>query len=210
MLNENGFSLKINCPTRVTTKSATCIDHIATNIQTEAQGVVVTDISDHMPVFTAVKTSKTGIEDDLTNRQKKLNEQQIGEVKEQLSNVDWSIINRLHLDDAYGLLVGKVKETIKEVKDAKPKNKKNTNFRKPWITKGLQNAIKKRELLYKNFIQKRTEKTEKRYKNYRNHLDKIIKNVKKDYYHEELIKAGNNSKRIWSILNKAINKKTAA
>jgi len=123
-LNENGFSLKIKCPTRVTTKSATCIDHIATNIQTEAHGVVVTDISDHMPVFTALRTSKTGFVEDVTTKQRKLNDQQISKVKEQLSAVDWSIINRFNLDDAYGLLVSKIKDAIKGVKDARPNNKK--------------------------------------------------------------------------------------
>ena len=62
-MQENGFCLKIRCPIRITTKTATCIDHIATNQETECDGAIVVDISDHLPVLSILKGRKlnTGI-----------------------------------------------------------------------------------------------------------------------------------------------------
>ena len=51
----NGFFPLINWPTRITTSSATIIDSIFTNSLFHAgascQGILVTDISDHLPIF---------------------------------------------------------------------------------------------------------------------------------------------------------------
>jgi endonuclease/exonuclease/phosphatase family metal-dependent hydrolase len=61
---ENIFSLGhiplITKPTRVTTHSATLIDHIYTSKLQEKtkSGIVVTDISDHFGIFTVILSSK--------------------------------------------------------------------------------------------------------------------------------------------------------
>ena len=44
---------------------------------------------------------------------------------------------------------------------------------KPWITKGLQNACKKKNLLYREFLKQRTVNAERKYKIYKNKLTKI-------------------------------------
>ena len=51
----NGFIPLINRPTRVTSQSATIIDHLYTNNLNVSnamfQGILVTDITDHYPIF---------------------------------------------------------------------------------------------------------------------------------------------------------------
>ena len=54
-----GFSPTINKPTRVTSSSASLIDNIITNVSNidskvhiEVSGILVTDVSDHFPIFT--------------------------------------------------------------------------------------------------------------------------------------------------------------
>lgn len=51
-----------------------------------------------------------------------------------------------------------------------------------WITKGLQNARKKKNTLYRKFVRVKKIEAEIRYKNYKNKLSSIIRTNKKDYY----------------------------
>ena len=55
MMSSNGFLPLITRPSRVTATSATLIDNIFTNnigdINNSVQGLFITDISDHFPVF---------------------------------------------------------------------------------------------------------------------------------------------------------------
>lgn len=53
---------------------------------------------------------------------------------------------------------------------------------KPWISKGIINACKKKNLLYKEFLKKRTIEAEQKYKLYKNKLTQIIRCSKVDYY----------------------------
>ena len=52
----------------------------------------------------------------------------------------------------------------------------------PWITKGLQNACKKKNTLYRERMRQRTKDEENRYKKYKNKLTNIIRIARKEYY----------------------------
>lgn len=54
---------------------------------------------------------------------------------------------------------------------------------KPWITKGLENACKKKNLSYKQFLKVRTKAAGKKYRKYMNKLVSVLKNSKKKYFH---------------------------
>ena len=55
IMYSNGFIPLINRPTRVTSETGTIIDHIYSNdlnvTRTTVQGILVTDITDHYPIF---------------------------------------------------------------------------------------------------------------------------------------------------------------
>ena len=88
-------------------------------------------------------------------------------------------------------------------KSQSPQKHKNE---KPWITKGLENACKKKNTLYKLFIKHRTEEAEKRYKLYKNKLVNIIRANKKDYYQKQLEQHKGNIQATWKTLNSIIKK----
>ena len=48
-----------------------------------------------------------------------------------------------------------------------------------WITKGLQNACKKKNTLYREFIKRRKREAEDKYKKYKNKLTNIMRTCKK-------------------------------
>ena len=74
----------------------------------------------------------------------------------------------------------------------------------PWITKGLQNACKKKNTLYKEFIKLRTKDAENKYKKYKNKLTNIMRISKKEYYRKLIDNNKNNIKGLWNILNNVI------
>ena len=50
---------------------------------------------------------------------------------------------------------------------------------KPWFTKGLKNAFKKKNLLYKKFLQDRSDSNLHKYKRYKNKLTSILRTAEK-------------------------------
>ena len=82
----------------------------------------------------------------------------------------------------------------------------NGNKIKPWFTTGLRNACKKKNNLYRKFLQCRTKSAEERYKVYKNKLTTILRNSEKIYYSTLLDKEKNNIKGTWKILNTIIRK----
>ena len=78
---------------------------------------------------------------------------------------------------------------------------------KPWMTTGLKNACKKKNLLYKQFLKNRTIERETKYKKYKNKLTAILRYSAKQHYSNILELNKMNMKETWKILNTVINKK---
>lgn len=106
-------------------------------------------------------------------------------------------------DSAYEIFL----ETFKTLYDKHcPIKEYNRNFKYtncPWITKGLQNACKKKNTLHRDFIRQRTKEAENKYKKYKNKLTHIIRKSKKEYF-GKILEDNKNNKGIWNILNSII------
>lgn len=76
---------------------------------------------------------------------------------------------------------------------------------KPWISKTLQNAIKKKNTLYREFLRSRTEKAERRYKLHKNKLTKIMR-ISKENYYSKLVEESRNIRETWKLINSLIRK----
>ena len=77
---------------------------------------------------------------------------------------------------------------------------------KPWITRGIVTACKKKNVLYRKFLKLRTMEAENKYKVYKNKLTSIMRQSKKEYYHKLLEQNKNNTQGIWKVLNNIIKK----
>ena len=75
---------------------------------------------------------------------------------------------------------------------------------KPWVTRGLQNACKKKNNLYKQFLKLRTKEAECRYKNIKNKLTYIFGFSEKVYYNKLLKKEKNYIKETWTVFNECV------
>ena len=75
-----------------------------------------------------------------------------------------------------------------------------SNATKPWFTLGLRNACKKKNMLYRRFLQNRRI-NETKYKVYKNKLTTILRLAEKEYYDKLLEKNKCNVKLMWHTLN---------
>lgn len=84
----------ITKPTRITSVSATLIDNIFTNSHTEqTSGIILTDISDHLPIFIATNLSTYRNTDNGINTEvREINDINIQVFKSRLSCVNWDIV----------------------------------------------------------------------------------------------------------------------
>ena len=76
-----------------------------------------------------------------------------------------------------------------------------------WIFTGLKKSSKRKETLYKKFLQNPTQQNEQDYKRYRNKLNHLIRIAKKSYYSERFSQARNNTKSTWNTINYLLGRK---
>ena len=202
----------ITQPSRITHHSATIIDNIFTNNLEDniLSGLLINDISDHLPVFVIYNCDYSLKKDENIITYKRLRtEEALDALNNELLAQDWNnVYDTDNVNAAYDnflntfLLLYERNCPLQKCR----KDPKRTD--KPWITKGLSNACKKKNTLYRDFIKYRTKEKETKYKRYKNKLIDIIRNCKKEYYNKLLDMNKNNVKGTWKILNKIIKNNT--
>lgn len=206
MFSMNMYPL-ITKPTRITAHSATLIDNIFTNIIDESiiSGLLFNDISDHLPVFMVHEANNLKNKNRNSFTYKRvITEQSKLAFKNDLAAQTWeNVIIEQDVNRAYNSFV----ETFIRLYNKNcpiKKYKKNDCAKTPWMTKGLLNACKKKNNLYKQFLKYRTNEAELKYKKYKNKLTSILRENKKEYYTKLLNSKRNDIKGIWNVLNMVI------
>ena len=110
----------------------------------------------------------------------------------------------INVDEAYELFMSTFLTLYDKHCPKKTFNNKYRHSEYTWMTKGLRNACKKKNNLYRIFIKVKTEESERKYKRYKNKLTRILRSCKKDYYCKKLEVNINNIKGIWNLLNSII------
>lgn len=127
------FYPKITRPTRITSHSSTLIDNIFTNVidNKVESGIIINDISDHLPVFALVDvTCEKNLNVLKTTTKRLITVERINALKQSLVEQDWDFVS------------------------------KQQKIYSPWITKGLENACKKKNTLYRKFLRNRSPRNE--------------------------------------------------
>ena len=205
-----GFFPVINKPTRITTSSATLIDNIwsndISNVSKYSAGLIIDDVSDHLPIFYAHHSLKLneGEVPTETKYVRQESENNLNKMFQSLQNINWSssVLNQNNVNGAYNNFMSIYNNAHDECcplkKVSQSKNKKE---HKVWMTKGLKNACKKKNALYKSFLQKRNQSSEVKYKKYKNKLQTILRQAEKMFYNDLLHTHKNDMKGTWNIIN---------
>ena len=202
-----GFYPTINKPTRVTSKSSTCIDHcfIRTNRPlTDIYAAVLEDyITDHYPLIVKIASIDTKLKKDEKEEAQKINMKKLTTL---ISKQKWiEIYNTKDANLGCETFINIIKKTISECKiKIKVKMKKK---KKEWITAGIINSIKERDRLSKLVNKSSDQEMKNRYKNYRNLLNAIVKKARYSYFKKLVIHNQKNVKALWNTTNSFLNNK---
>uniref|UniRef100_A0A1A8B5D8 Helentron 4 helitron-like transposon replicase/helicase/endonuclease n=1 Tax=Nothobranchius furzeri TaxID=105023 RepID=A0A1A8B5D8_NOTFU len=173
-------------PTRITTTTATLIDNVFTNEISRqiTAGLLVNDISDHLPVFSVFHQIVHYAQNPETITQKLVRHgkpEALAAHKADLSAQTWDEVFCTEDPNlAYDAFLSKVTKLYDKHCPLKPYITENKiKIKKPWITYGIVKACKKKNHLYRIYLKQRTKSAEERYKTYKNKLINIIRMNKK-------------------------------
>ena len=200
----------ISNPTRLTSYSATLIDNIFTNnlSQNVLNGVVLNDLSDHLPVFGYFSGLTLTRDGDNKTFVRKFTDENLRKFNENVSNTNWSSLLDEDPNMAYNNFIDKYSSIYNACFPLKAiKGKLQKNRSSPWISPGLLKSINKKNRLYQKFIRSPSLSNERIYKTYKNKLNHSIRLAKRKYYDTKFESAKNDLRTTWKLLNEVINKR---
>ena len=196
---DNLFYSHINKPTRVTKKTATCIDHIWSNIYDHDifSGIITEKIADHMTTF---QFSKLDIA--VSKKSEKITFQKLdhNEFSKILNgeNVDHILLCN-DMDAAYE----KFEECVlsAQEKSTTTKTIKNSRIDNKWFDRELLKLRKKRQRIYNRFKKDRSSENENAYKKINSRYEKLVITKKKRYLQEQFLKHKFDIRKTWGVMN---------
>ena len=210
LIYSNGFIPVINRPTRVTSQTATLIDHILTNDfigKSLYQGVLLTDITDHYPIFSITHDDSIQLRDDEYIVFRKMKQENYDQFYRCISEIDWmDVTSNSSCEHAFTLFHEKMK-TCYNKSFPLQKVKRKYNNRIPWLTDDLRAAIKIKNKLYVKSKKHDTAYDKSEYSNYKYNLEKSLKLQEKYYHNNLIVKNKANMKKTWDVIKTIINKK---
>lgn len=211
IMSKYGYVSYINKPTRITTETTSCIDHIfIKSTINECQFkfssfILECTITDHCPVLLNLEFNNN-IETLEKNSKNQISTINYNKLLQLLSQENWEHVTNYNNSN---ICTDNFIYTFKEHIKSATKIIKIPNYKtkiKPWITTGITESIKKRDQLKKKLLKDKNNLILlNQYKNYRNKLTSIIKKTKDEYYRNEINNSQNNLKKIWQIINNATN-----
>ena len=204
-LSSSGFRPLVLQPTRVTSKSATLIDNIFINDLTcfSNGGNIVTSISDHYMQFCKLDIFDTGNEQSKDRKSVRnwriFNER---EFSDELSKIEWDNLLNDQMDTNKSSITffNTITKLLDEMAPFRKITKKEIKLKQhPWISQGILTSMKKRDKLYKDFLQERNntarESLHAKYKQYRNMIINLIRKSKRKYYFDFFTEHNSNIKK---------------
>ena len=184
-VNDNSFLPCIEKVTRIHNQSSSLIDHILTNNPAPEilSGVIVSDISDHFPVFIELPANRT------KNKAKvqisrNFSKYNMENFRKNLCCLDWkSVMDSDAVDTAYEHFWDSF-QAFYNLNFPEVKKKFNRNYHKinGYMTLGLLTSRRTKLNLLKKSINEPTNENVKAYKNFRNIYTKTLRASRKLYF----------------------------
>ena len=209
------FQPCITEPTRITNSNKpSLVDNIFINtFDNPVSGNILEQISyDHLPNFVILDNVKYKKQRPTFKRDKRNIDTQ--KFQSDLLGEDLlvNLLNAKDTDTAYNMFLQKYSETLDKHAPLKKLSKKERKReQKPWITLGLIKSISKKRSLFKKLKKlklknKNADEIHKLYKYYNDTINKLKIKCKRDYYQTYFNSNASNSKKIWSGINRLLNR----
>ena len=218
--SEYGFAPTISRPTRVTSHTATLIDHIFVGDCTAITktGVITESLSDHLAVFVNILLDQNKIncklsayDDDSDYQHSLINEETLGKFKRDIDNTNWDFVsNALSADEKFNLFESKYREIYDTNFPKKNKQPKRRKTHKSWILPWLQGACDRKNKLYKTYIKNPSIENLTKYKKMKRFVAKHVNKAKSKFYENYFKRYSNDGRKQWEMINNILNRKLKA
>ena len=196
----------ISKPTRVASQSATLIDNIFCNVlPLPESGIVLSDITDHYPIFAQVPIKLT--KQNNFYRRRKITTDNLTSLQNSLKEIDWSFVyNTTDVNLSYDKFIATITSKIdNHIPMRNIKNRYKRIPKLPWITQSILRSINRKNNLFYKYRCNPTEKNKKKYVSYKNTLTKLLRTQKKNFYVNQISKYKNDIKNTWKTIKNAMN-----
>ena len=199
-----GFLQQVTEYTRQSNDTRTLIDHVYSKSTLPSRSdIIQEDLADHYLVLTTfLEWQNEPKKHSITKRWFEPNS--YDNLKILLGAEDWSDMDDMNLDMATDHLISRIEEAMDIVA---PIETREFDLRKTvsWMTEGLSISLKHSRKLYRK--SKLSPGNLELYKRYKKILDRTIKAAKNKHLEYNISDAGNDTRRLWSILNEVIDRK---
>ena len=199
----------ITKPTRITSTTATLIDHLYSNhTHTEYDsGIIITDMTDHFGIFHLIYGTPT-VHNIKYKQTRQLNEYNNLKFRNILAKADYTfVLSAIDPNEAYNNCM-QIYKSLFEISCPVKTTKINKKYikRVPWITSGLLVSSINKEKLLRRKLHKPNMERENAYRAYCRIYNKTKRAAKTKYYAEILEERKYSIKDTWIILRQVISK----
>ena len=193
-----GFYHTVSKPTRISDTSASAIDHIITNRSlTNIESVIlVSDISDHFPVFHFLPCKRYQNNDPKTFTAHNFSKRNLDNFHVALSNINWdSMYESTNAQNAFDIFEDNFL-TLYNMYFPQNKVKFNRNIHKveAWLSKGLLISRTEKNRLFKLKLSSPSYESNTKFKVYHNMYNHLTRSAKKLHYEKQILKFQANQK----------------
>ena len=213
-LHSMGCNIHIDKPTRVEKNTATCIDHVYSNLSPDrlSNRIVMSDVSDHFSILTKIPDAdKPNERSKMFYRRSKLTSEKWEQFNLELKTILRQNIDRGKIVDpnsAADCIMSTYHSLIEKYMPIKSLSRKQKRFfNKPWITKGIKISIRTKNKMFK--LSKDCPETPiiEKYKAYRNLLTRLKIRARNNYYSALAVDYGNDKSKIWRLVKEITKRK---
>lgn len=203
-MNNHLFVSLINQPTRITDSTATCLDHIWTNVvSSDIKTAIICDpVADHLAIFQITDFEEyIAPEIDENPFYQKIDYEKLNIL---LSNENFDrIFKENNVDSIFNAFYDIIQQNLTQVTSWERISQKKDD--QQWHDKELKKLKRKKEDLYRRAkvnseLKEQSKITERNYK-------KMLRRKKLIFYHGKFEKFSNDIKRTWSTLNSLLGRK---
>jgi hypothetical protein len=193
-------------PSRITANSATLIDNIfINNPLTIKSGLVLADISDHLPVFAVFdKCFKKNLlpDNNESKSYRNFSSFNVNKFSNMLGNCDWDFITEhSDINEDYKLFLTQFLNKFNLCFPELPGKRKRVRD-KPWLSVSIINSCKYKQKLYNQMI--RGIIPYPKYVAYKNTLTNVIRKAKIRYFTDFVNRHKKDSRAMWGLINSQI------
>ena len=211
LLLEQNFLPAITHPTRICKTSATLIDNILISVKLQdvhKSGIILNDISDHLPSICLLRDLKPGKSKNKTIYSRDLSKKNIEKINKRLQEeLTVMTFNDSDMDRNFDKLHKTISDCLDDIAPERIiKLSAKQYLHEPWMHKSILRCSKKQQKLYKDWLSSRNDRDYIKYIDYRNTFKRLKRHCKISYYSAKCVEYKNNCKKLWSTINHAISK----